>query len=162
MSSVSLALAALQTALADIDPAPQPVPENIYLWPDDYSSMDYTTFPFIIVAQVVNRWFDFEDVIQPSVVDHKWIAEINICLAEGPLNRMEAAQTAEAKQVPWIVALATILSANRGMGATSLAIGSDERLFRYRVGHIGWDKQQVFWGIRAEVEVIQEHSLPAI
>ena len=160
MSSVSAALSALKTALASIDPSPQPVPANIYIWPDDYSSIDYKTFPFIIVDQVVNRWMDFADVIQPNVVDHRWIAEINICLAEGPLTRMAAQQQAEAKQVPWLLALATVLAANRGMGATALAIGSEERLFRYRIGHIAWDKQQVFWGLRAEVPIIQEHSLP--
>lgn len=160
MSTVSLTLAGLKTALASIDPSPQPAPDAVYHWPDDYESMDYTTFPFIIVAQVVNRWFDFGDEAH-GLTRHTWLAEINICLAEGPLTRIEAAKAAELKQVPWIKALATTLSANRSLGATALAIGTGEQLFRYRVGHIGWDKGRVFWGVRAEVQIYQQHSMEA-
>ena len=158
--SVTTALAGLNTALGSIDPSPQPVPANVYTWPDDYASMDYTVFPFIIVAQVVNRWFPFMDVSHGTDA-HTWLAEINICLAKGPLTKMEAAKEAEAKQVPWLLALGTTLSANRSLGGVAQAIGTGGQLFRYRVGHIGWDKQQVFWGVRAEVQVYELHSLPA-
>jgi len=160
---ITTTLAALVTALITIDPAPEPVPANIYNWPvdfDDLSTIDYTTFPFIIVAQLVNRWFPFADVAH-SLTQNTWLAEINIALAEGPLNRFEAAQLAEKKQVPWIKALATVLSANRSMDGNTIAIGTGEQLFRYRVGHMGWDDNQVFWGVRAEVTMIQQHSMSA-
>lgn len=160
MSTVSLALAGLKTALQSIDPAPQPAPNAVYLWPDDYDIMDTATFPFIIVAQVVNRWLTFGDETHGTRF-HPWLAEINICLANGPLTKFEIAQQAESKQVPWLLALATTLSANRSLGATAVAIGSGDQLFRYRIGHIGWDKGKVFWGVRAEIQVYQQHSLAA-
>lgn len=163
MSDITTTLAALATALATIDPSPQPVPANIYNWPvdfDDFVTIDYTTFPFIIVAQVVNRWFPFADVAH-SLTSNTWLAEINIALAEGPLSRIEAAQAAEKLQVPWVKAAATVLSANRSMGGSTIAIGTGEQLFRYRIGHIGWDDDQVFWGLRAEVTMIQQHSMTA-
>ena len=160
---ITTTLAALVIALAAIDPSPQPVPANIYNWPVDFDNLgniNYDTFPFIIVAQVVNRWFPFTDVAH-SLTSNTWPAEINIALAEGPLSKLEAAQAAEKLQVPWVKALATVLSANRSMDGNTIAIGTGEQLYRYRIGHWNWDNAQVFWGLRAEVTMIQQHSMSA-
>ena len=158
MSTVVAAIAALKTALADIDPSPQPVPAAIYEWELDYATMDYTTFPFIIVAEVVNRDF----VWQPAshgVGYHRWEAEILTCLTTGPLTRAEAAASAETKHKPWLLALAKVLFGNQGLGGAVLNIGAGQNLFTYRVGNQGWDGK-IFWGVRCIVPVRQLHSLP--
>lgn len=160
MSSVSDALAGFKAVLAGIDPDPQPVPANIYEWPDDYDTMDYTTFPFIIVAQVVNEEFAWQPAAT-GVGYHNWLAEILICLTNGPTTRTEAAAAAEVLHEPWLYATAKIFFNNQGVNGTALNIGSRETLTTYRVGNIGWDNQ-IFWGIRWVVPVRQLHSLPSL
>jgi hypothetical protein len=159
LSSVSDALAGFKAVLAAIDPSPQPDPANIYEWPDDYATFDYTTFPFIIVAQVVNEDFTWQPAAT-GVGYHNWAAEILIMLANGPTTRMEAQKDAEVLHEPWLLATAKILFNNQGVDGTALNIGTAEALTTYRVGNVGWDNQ-VFWGIRWVVPVRQEHSLPS-
>lgn len=161
MSSVGDALTGFKTVLASIDPSPQPVPANIYEWPDDYATFDYTTFPFIIVAQVVNEDFTWQPVAQ-GVGWHNWAAEILVMLTNGPTTRMEAQSNAEIQHEPWLLAMAKILFNNQGVNGTAQMIGAGEALTTYRVGNIGWEPGQEFWGIRWVVPVRQEHSLPAI
>ncbi len=159
MSSVSDALAAFVVALADIDPSPQAAPSAIYEWPEDQATMAYTTFPFIIVAQVVNQDFNFQPAAA-GVGYHNWLAEIMVFLADGPTTRAEAAAAAEIKQEPWLYAMAKVLFDNQGVGGTVLNLGSSDSLFTYRIGHLGWDSK-TFWGIRFAVPVRQLHSLPS-
>lgn len=160
MSSVGAALTGFKAVLAGIDPSPQPVPANIYEFPDDYSIFDYTVFPFIIVAEVVNEDFTWRPA---SVAQgyHNWDAEILIMLANGPLTRMEAQSNAEIQHQPWLLATGKILFNNQGVNGTVLNIGAAEALTTYRVGNQGWDSQ-MFWGIRWVVPVRQIHQLPAI
>lgn len=160
MGTIIEAIAGFKIILADIDPSPQPVPENIYGWELDYESMDYTTFPFLIVAEVVNEEFSFTPQAQ-GVGYHMWDAEILTCLAPGPLTRTEAQADAETKHKPWIDALAEIFFNNQGVNGTALNIGDTRGLFVYRVGNLGWDNK-IFWGIRCVVPVRQEKSLPSI
>lgn len=160
MSTVDDALSGFVAILADIDPDPQPAPVAIWEWPDDYASLDYSTFPFIIVAQVVNRQFSWQPAAQ-GVGYHSWLAEIMVFLAPGLLTRMEADSVAEIKHEPWLLAMATVLFNNQGVNGTALNIGAGDQLFTYRIGHLGWDKK-LFWGIRFEVPIRQIHSLPAV
>jgi len=159
MSSVSDALAGFKAVLAAIDPSPQPVPAAIYEWPDDYDSMSYVTFPFIIVAQIVNE----DELWQPAsqgVGWHHWQAEILICLTNGPTTRMEAQSEAEVLHEPWLLATAKILFDNQGVNGTVINIGNANGLTINRVGNHGWDNK-IFWGVRWVVPVRQEHSLPS-
>ncbi len=159
MSSVSDVLAGFKTVLAAIDPSPQDSPAAIYEWPDDYDIMDYTTFPFIIIAQVVNE----DEVWRPAsqgVGWHLWDAEILICLTNGPTTRMEAQRDAEVMHEPWLLATAKILFDNQGVNGTVINIGDGRGLAIDRVGNLGWDNK-IFWGIRWIVPVRQEHSLPS-
>ncbi len=152
MSDVSTTLSAFKTILATIDPSPQPAPAAVYKWPDDYASMDYSTFPFVIVAQLINEDVPF------TTLNHLWTADLLFCLANGPLTKLDQAKAAEEKQLPWIAAIATVLFNNRGVGGTVLAIGSGQTVFTYRTGHIEW-AQKVFWGIRVKVPIVDYHGL---
>jgi hypothetical protein len=156
--NITNALDALKTALAGIDPTPQPRPHNVYVYPGDYGSMDYNDLPFIVVAQRVNQRFSFGPVTH-GVGHHRWQAEIMVMLAKGPLTRMSDGATAEAKQVSWLFALSKILFDNQGLDGNALALGDAERLFDYQIGHLELDTR-VFWGLHVQVPVLQEHSLP--
>jgi hypothetical protein len=164
--SYAAALAALQTALNSIDPSPQPGPEGVYLWPDDQASIDYEALPFIIVAYCNRPILVGSPFFRPAAQGagyHSWPAEINLCLANGPITgRIDQQATVEALQEPWILAMARVLFANQGLGGKAIFLGENERLFAYRIGNIGWGPTQVFWGIHFEVTVTQYEALPSI
>lgn len=162
MGTIVEAIAGFKVILAGIDPSPQDPPEagNIYGWELDYDSMDYTAFPFIIIAEVVNEEFAYTPQAQ-GVGYHSWDAEVLTCLAPGPLTRVEAQASAETKHKPWLDALARIFFNNQGVNGTVFNLGDARGLFVYRVGNIGWDNKE-FWGIRCVVPVRQVKSLPSL
>jgi len=158
--TITLALAALKTAFQAIDPAPQPDPAAVWVWPADGDSITYTTFPFILIQQDFMRWSEFRDVVQGGGM-HVWYANIDICLANGQLPDVPKSRDEEALTVPWIVAAAKVLSANRGLGGQSISLGVERVLFTYRPGIIEFGIH-TFWGIRFQVAVNQLESIPAI
>lgn len=158
MSDITDALVGLKTILADLDPSPQDNLAAVYVWPDDYDSMDYASGPFAVVAQIVNEPFGWQPVSQGDGL-HRWDAEILIMIEEGPIKTLERLKTVEAKQVDYLLAVAKIIFDDRSLNGTVFATGGAESLLLYQIGHVEFDGN-VFWGIRFRLPVAQIHSLP--
>lgn len=158
--NITDALTALKTILAGIDPSPQPDLTAVYQFPDDFdteaerAAVDYTDLPLAVVLNEVNIWNDWRPATHGTIW-HTWIADVLIFLAPQVLN---VNQEAEVKYVPWLRAMQLLLYQNQGLSGKTFAIGTNEYLFRYRVGNIAWIDTNVFWGIRFQFPVIQEHS----
>lgn len=161
--NITDALSALKTILADLDPSPQPAPTAVYQFPEDFdteaerAAIDYTDLPLVIVLNQVNVW----NVWRPAshgAIYHQWTADVLCLLAPAVTNIRQEAE-AKAKYVPWLRAMQILLYSNQGLSGTTLAIGSNEYLFRERVGNVGWIDTKVFWGVRFSIPVMQEHSV---
>jgi len=157
-------LSALKTILADLDPSPQPSPTAIYQFPEDFdteaerAAVDYADLPLVVVLNQVNVWNMWRPATHGSIY-HIWICDVLAFLAPEVISIRQEAE-AKAKYVPWLAAMQTLLytNVNQGLSGTALAIGNENYLFRYRVGNLGWIDTKVFWGVRFQFPVIQEHS----
>lgn len=158
MSTEAEALTALAAILAGINPAPEPAPTNIWVYPADHERIKFDRLPVIVVSRIINR---------PAKVSrlttlggkHQWAAEILVFLTAGPLIDDRQAALAEVKMSPWPVAMKTLLFAdprNQDLNRTvqSIGEGDGKDLFTYQVGHLHFWKQ-VFFGVRFEVMVNQ-------
>jgi hypothetical protein len=153
MSDITDALTQLKTVMATVDPSPQPTLAGVWVYPADHASITFDDLPVCVVAQVVNqdREWGFATYGRGK---HRWEAEILLFLERGPLTDDPQSAQAEQKQDPWPQAVAAALMANLTLGGTVRAIGDDEKLFSYRVGHIHW-WSDVYWGIRFVLPVLQ-------
>lgn len=149
------ALTAMKALLPALDASPQPPLTNVYVYPDDYDTMDYTTFPFAIVSQVINQPYEWRRDTHDGLTDHAWEMEILFLLSLGPLTKLEQAAVVETRQTPWVRGLAELLLGNTTLNGKVYHIGNrrNGQLFSYRIGHIEFDK--VFWGIRAVTNIEQ-------
>lgn len=152
MSAETDALNALKTILATLDPAPEPAPTHVWVYPADHASIKFTKLPVIVVSKIINR-----PVPWPRLTGlggkHDWPAEILVFLSTGPLIDDKQAALAEIKVGPWPPAMAALLFANQKLSNTCRMIGGTD-LFTYRVGHIHFWKD-VYFGIRFEL-IIQQ------
>lgn len=153
MSDETTALAALKTILADVDPSPEPAPLKVWVYPTDWQSVNFDRLPVVIVSKIINREIAWARYTHARA-RHIWPAEILVFLAGGPITNDETAAQMESKADPWPLALSALLSANSRLNNTVTALGDDDALFTYQVGHIHfWTK--IFFGLRFELPVQQ-------
>ena len=156
------ALSALKTILGSLDPSPQPSPTAVYQFPADFdteaerAAVDYTDLPLVVVLNQVNVWNVWQPMTHGTIF-HTWPCDVLVFLAPEVVSIRQEAE-AKAKYVPWLRAMQVLLFANQGLSGNALAIGNDNYLFRYRVGNIGWIDTKIFWGVRFQFPVVQEHS----
>jgi hypothetical protein len=160
-TSVLEAIAELKAAFLDIvPPAGVDLNDRVYAWPADRASISYETFPFIICAQVLNEAGTWRPRSQGGGF-HVWPAEVLICLANWT-SRDDISADIEAASPDWLLAAATVIFGNQGLGGTALYLGITDALFTSQIGNLGWMSFGTFWGVYLKVTVTQEQSLPAI
>lgn len=175
MSTEIDALRGLQTLLqASLDPSPQAAPTGIYVYtgdpqdPGDYesslASLMVNDLPIVIISQQVAVPGRLSQKAV-GLLQHDWVMSVYILIAVGPLkypNSVSAA--AEAKQMHWATALAKALAVDYTLGGTVDNIGVAEgagrtrTLFTYIIDHTQWN-QQVYWGLRFVIPVVQRFTL---
>lgn len=159
MSRATEALNALKTILADIDPAPQPTPVGIWIYPDDYASISTASFPFIVLSESIKQPANWS-ATNHRITSREWVIEIMVFLAQGPIEYPNAAAAAaELKTQPWADAIYQTLKDNRTLNGTVSKLGGlqDNFIMSDRAMHSQWN-QQVYWSLVVEVSVTQEHE----
>lgn len=157
MSDVTSALGVIKTRLLAVDPSPQTALAACYVYPADYGAMDYGTYPWAVVSQIINRPYRFTTPNHGNAA-HLWEAEALILLARGPITKIERGAVVEQIQVDWLKPLAAAFKNDQGLGGEAIAIGADTWLLEYQIGNIQWDTC-VHWGIALRLPVVQYHSL---
>jgi len=150
------ALGALKRVFENVNPAPAQSQAGVWIYPQDFESIEFTTLPVVVLSEVVNnqnQWlYDAHDLSE-SV----WAIEALVFLYPGPLTTEPAAHEAEKLHNPWPLALADILYNQQDLYRTVVRVGQGKKLFDWTVGQIDfW--QKVFWGIRFVLPVSQSHS----
>lgn len=157
--TVTDALAGLKAGLLTIN-GPASVGTRVWAMPADRASIQYSTFPFIICAQV---WVEnglWRSSAQ-GVGFYSWPAEILICLGNWT-SRDDVSAEQEATAQQWLKPLAQVIFGNRGLGGAALALGTDEAILTTSIGNIGWIPPLEFFGVYAKTMVHQVQSLPSI
>jgi hypothetical protein len=159
--SVITALAGLKTAFQGISvPAGVSLGGRVWAWPADRASVVYSTFPFILCAQVYNeagRWLQASQ----GVGFHAYPVEALICLNNWS-HREDVTADDEADAQAWLLAAAAVLFNNRSLGGVALDIGSAEALLTTQIGEMGWLAGMNFYGVYIKTLVTEVHSLPSI
>ena len=155
------AIDGLKTAFLTISPpSGVDLDDRVWAWPADRASVDYSTFPFIICAQVLNEAGQWVPMTQ-GTGKHHWWAEVLICLNNYTTRDDVSADDEESAQ-EWLLKAATVFFNNRALGGAALDIGIPEAMFTSQIGNIGWLSSKTFWGVYCRVLVHQLHSLPSI
>lgn len=153
MSDESTALDALKVILADLNPAPEPAPLKVWVYPADHELITLARLPVVIISKVINRSIPWSRSTH-SRGRHTWPCEILAFLANGPIIDDKMAAQLESKADPWPAALSALLWQNSRLNDTATSIGGDDALFTYQVGHIHfWSN--ICFGIRFELLITQ-------
>lgn len=154
MSNESAALDALKYILAGINPTPEPTPRKVWVYPADWQSISFERLPVVVVSKIINREIPWSRQSHGRG-KHIWPAEILVFLADGPITNDEMAARLEGRAEPWPLALSDLLFSNSRLENTVTALGGDDALFTYQVGHIHfWNK--IFFGVRFELPIRQD------
>ena len=154
------ALAAMKRVWENVNPDPAPTPVGIWTYPKDHLSIStgLSTFPVIIISEVVNspnQWlFDANDLSES-----RWAIEVLAFFQFGPVTTEPQASEAEKLHRPWPKALADTLFLYHDLYKTVFKVGvpGNKLMFDWRTGNIDfWAK--VFWGIRFVIPVSQSHG----
>lgn len=168
MSTVDTALAQLKAILATVDPSPQPTPKDVFIYPDDYASIDrsVTAVPFITVEQVVNENFIWGSKVNGKGV-HRWEADCRVFIRKGQLTKDADILDGATKVKPWLKAIADTLFANMSLNGEAAVIGGGRidgnefrGLFDYRIGHmsIGANADTLYFGLAFRVPIMQTYT----
>lgn len=157
------ALAATKALLVTLAPAPEPPPVAVWVYPNEYESIEAEPLPVLIVSEVINQPESWHMEARGRG-GHHWNMEILAMLALGPLTNDRASAIAEQRVRPWRRAVYNLLSANLTLTGTALTIGQagggrffPAELFKAQIGHIHW-WTKVYWGIRFVVPVTQSFT----
>ncbi len=161
-SDVIEALEAAQTIFNNLAPADVTALQNIYVWPDEYSSVGTNPdLPFAIVSEQVGVENFIGDLPtgNSSRGLHRWHMELTIFLTRGE-NRWPGpgAAVAELQQRNWALGVNDLLARNRTLNGTVFSIGEARGktfiLADYLIDHMQWD-QEPYWAIRFLIPVVQ-------
>jgi len=149
---------AIFTGLA---PADVTALQNVYVYPDSYSSVDVNSVPFLIIQESVGRTSSIGDL--PSGKDshglHDWAMELVFFLKKGEnVWPSKAAALAELQHRNWAIAVNDLLARNPRLGGTVFSIGEQrgaKYIFAdYLIDHEQWN-QDPFWAMRFLVLITQ-------
>jgi len=155
------ALTALKTLLGAMVPGGgEPSPVGVYVYPDEYSTLNLDALPVILISEAVGLPSAMARQAQTRAMVHKWQAQIMILLAEGTLTDDRSAAEVAARHRPWVNVLAKTLVANGTLSGTVYGVGIQipGDLYTYRIGHIPWWATRNFWGVVATVDIYQKVS----
>ncbi len=161
-SDVIAALEAAQTVFMGMAPADVTALQNVYIWPDEYSSIgDTPALPFMVIAEQVGTENSIGDLPtgRGSRGLHRWNMELTIPLVRGE-NRWPSPGAAEAElqQRNWAPGINDLLARNRTFNGTVFSIGEPRAgtyiLADYLIDHMQWD-QEPYWAMRVLIPVAQ-------
>jgi hypothetical protein len=157
MASIEEAVAQLKAAFLTITP-PSGVDlgGRVWAWPEDRASINRTTFPFIICAQVLNEPGAWRFATQNGYY-HTWPAEVLICVAKFT-TRDDISAENEADSLAWLLAGARVLFDSEGLAGGPLRLGTTSKQFTSQIGNMGWLSEAEFWGVYFKISVTQFHS----
>lgn len=158
MSKATDALTALKTLLAA--GTYTNTPAGVWIYPDDYASIDTALFPFIVISESVGQVNSMQ-AITTTAFTRRWLVEILVFIAAGPLEFPNAdSASAELLTQEWVDELHTVLASDVTLGGNCLSIGDGARgaplFFQDQATHSQWN-QEVYWTLRLLAPVIQEY-----
>ena len=162
--TVTNALNAAKKIFKGLAPANVTALQNIYIYPDDYSSVDVTTLPFMVLMEGVGRSASIGDLPagRNSHGLHLWHMEAVLYLNRGEKKwPSSGAATAELQHRNWAVEVNDLLASNRTLGGNVFDIGERREgkyiYADYLIDHEQWN-QEPFWTIRFLIPVIQVYD----
>ena len=156
MSEITDALAQLATILDGLSTNP----ENVWVWETQYSSIDLSTLPVIVVSQGLVTWHSVSRGNAFSRGTDATTADIQIFLERGFLTptKVESGSSAPGKAHKWVKPMFDELTdtSNKNLNNTVLSLGNEQGLFRYIIANLLW-KDDHYWGIYAQLPMVIEY-----
>ena len=160
-SDILDALNAAKTIFFGLAPADVTALQNVYVYPDSYSSVDDDSLPFLIIQESVGRTSSIGDLPTGNNVRgwHDWAMEAVFYLARGENEwPSTGAAAAELQHRNWAIAVNDLLSRNQTLNGTVFSIGEKRgaafMFADYLIDHEQWD-QTVFWSMRFLIPITQ-------
>jgi len=150
-------LEALRLQLAENTPA-----ERVFLYAQKTQEpVVVTLFPTIILSHNVLNTTDVWQRKAQGVGLHRWTASIDVYLGHRTLPDYQVEQLTR----PWYNALAQAIMTDTTISGTAYTVGDLTELMTFQTGMLQWYEQgskrvAEYWGIHAELQVSQGHTVP--